>query len=76
MPRKKKARSRLSEEIRQAVLTCGVSRYRIAKDTGLTESMLSRFVNGSRGFSLEKLDVLAEHLDLHITIGGRPRKGK
>jgi hypothetical protein len=68
----------LSVQIRAAIGAAGVTRYRIAKDTGISESMLSRFMSGSRGLSMEALDVLGEYLGLEIrTRAKRPsQKGK
>ena len=71
---KKQNRKKFSVQIRQAVDDSGITRYRIWKDTGLSESMLSRFVSGDRGLSMTALDTLAEYLDLHV-FEGTP-KGK
>ncbi len=68
---------KLSEQIRRAIETCGQTRYAIAKATGVSEATLSRFVNGERGLPTKTLDILADHLDLNITAGGRGgKKGK
>ena len=61
-----KPRMKLSEQIRQAVLTCGQTRYAIAKATGISQATLSRFVNGERGLPMATLDTLADYLDLRI----------
>jgi transcriptional regulator with XRE-family HTH domain len=68
---------KLSDQIRRAVAHCGQTRYAIAKATGVSQSTLSRFVNGERGLPMDTLDILAEYLDLRITIGkARHRKGR
>lgn len=59
-------RVKLSEQIRQAVLTCGQTRYAIAKATGISQATLSRFVNGERGLPMTTLDTLADYLNLNI----------
>lgn len=59
---------RLSDQLRQIIESWPESRYRIAADTGITESMLSRFMSGSRGLSMESLDTLGEYLGLEIRI--------
>ena len=46
----------LSEQLREAMLNSGVSRYRIAKEIGVTEALLSRFVTGVGGLGLETID--------------------
>ena len=69
--------TKLGDQIRQAVDASGLSRYRICKETGISESNMSRFMNGQGGLSLEYLDAVAELLDLHIATGkrGRTKKG-
>ena len=56
----------VSEHIRAAIAEGKLSRYRIALDTGITESTLSRFVRGERGLSMEAIDTLAEYLGLEV----------
>ena len=51
-----------------------MTRYRIAKESNLSQSQLSRLMSGERGLSIEALEVLAECLGLEITI--RPKKRK
>jgi transcriptional regulator with XRE-family HTH domain len=62
----------LSDQIRDAILKAGVSRYRIAKETGVDQPALSRFVHGERGLSIEALDAIGLYLGL--TINSRPRR--
>jgi transcriptional regulator with XRE-family HTH domain len=63
------------EAIRQAIDQCGKTRYRISKETGIGESQLAKLMRGKIGLSIERLEALAEYLDLEIII--RPRhKGK
>jgi hypothetical protein len=64
-----------SDEIRQAVDTCGLTRYRICKDLGIPESLMSRFMAGA-WLGVENMDALAKLLDLHITTGKRRTKKK
>jgi transcriptional regulator with XRE-family HTH domain len=64
MPTKKK---KMSERIRAEIESCSVSRYRLAQETGIEESALSRFMSGKRGLSMEALDTLFEYFDLEIT---------
>jgi len=72
---KKRKRKKFSDQIRQAVDDSGITRYRIWKDTGLSESMLSRFMSGDRGLSMTALDALAKYLDLHVS-KGNPKSGE
>ena len=72
----------LSEQLREAILDADISRYRISKETGLTEAGLSRFVNHLSGLSLDSLDKIGECLGLEIRVvssdkgSARKRKGK
>ena len=56
----------LSDQLRQLVADCGITRYRISQDTGIDQAVLEKFVNGKRGISLSTLDVLGEYLSLEI----------
>ena len=67
-------RTKLSDEVRAAVDASGFSRYRIAKELDISESTMSRFMNGRAGLSMEYLDRLAELLGLHIV--AEPKGGK
>ncbi len=51
----------LSDQMRQLVVTCGQSRYSISKATGLTQSLLTRFMAG-HGIETKSMDILASHL--------------
>jgi transcriptional regulator with XRE-family HTH domain len=59
---------RLSDQIREAIESCGQTRYRIAKETGISQPTLSRFMDGSRGLPMKTLDRLAEYLGLEIVV--------
>jgi transcriptional regulator with XRE-family HTH domain len=56
----------VSDELRKAIEKSGVSRYRIAKDLGISEATLSRFMSGERGLTLKVLDKLCDHLGLQL----------
>ena len=68
-----KRRVRLSEQVRRAVDASGLSRYRIAKEIGVSESTMSRFMAGKGGLSLANLDALADLLGLDIAAPRRPK---
>jgi transcriptional regulator with XRE-family HTH domain len=65
-------RLKFSDELRRAVDASGLSRYRIAKLLGVSESLLSRFKAG-RWLGQETLDALARLLDLHVAAGKSPK---
>ncbi len=74
-------RSTFRQQLRQAILTCGKSRYRIFKDTGIDQAVLARFINETAGLSLETVDQLCEYLELNLVAGddsprGRKPKGR
>jgi transcriptional regulator with XRE-family HTH domain len=57
--------------IKQAVLEAegrGITRYRIAKETGVSQAALSRLMSGERGVSVETAERLAGFLGLTIRI--------
>jgi plasmid maintenance system antidote protein VapI len=62
---------KLSDEIRDAVNESGLSRYAIAKSLGVSQSTMSRFMNGKGGLSMDYIDRLGELLSLHIISGKR-----
>ncbi len=62
----------LSEQIRKAIETANVSRYRMAQDTGISEAALSRFMSRQRGLGMDALDSLTAYFELELV----KRKGK
>jgi transcriptional regulator with XRE-family HTH domain len=72
----RKRTKKLTDQIRQAIDDSGITRYRIAQDTGIDESTLAKFYNGKRGLSLENLDLLCSYLDLRIVVDRQTKKGK
>lgn len=70
----KRKTPKLTEQIRQAMTDSGFTRYRIAKETGISEATLSKFHLGQRGLSMEALNALGEFLQLKVTLGVKPAK--
>jgi hypothetical protein len=70
----KKRPNLLTDQIRQAIDDSGFTRYRIAKEAGISETTLALFYNGHRGLSMEALNALGEFLQLKITLGRKPGK--
>ncbi len=62
--------STFSEQLQEAIRQSGTSRYAIARETGLSQALLCRFLQGTRGLSLESIDKLMGVLGLEI----RPRE--
>jgi hypothetical protein len=67
--------SPISEQLRQVILDCGETRYAISKATGIGQDVLSRFIHGERGLSMEVLDKVGEYLGLGIA-ADKPRAKK
>ena len=56
------AKHAISDQLRQAIRDCGKTRYRISVETGISESILSRFVNRGAGLSLANIDALCQSI--------------
>lgn len=66
MPKKAMKKIPFSEQLRKAIESSELSRYRISKETGVAQSTLSQFVNGTRSMSLENIDKICELLNLEL----------
>ncbi len=62
----------LSQQLREAIAKCGVSRYEISKATGVSQAALSKFMLGHRGISVKAMDAVGLFLGLSIA----SRKGR
>jgi plasmid maintenance system antidote protein VapI len=62
----------IEQQLKKAVLESGMSKYRIAKISGLSEAQLSYFINSKRSLTLPAAAKLAKALQLELV----PRKGK
>ena len=72
----KRRTKKLTDQIRRAIDQSGLTRYRIAQDTGIDESTLAKFYNGTRGLSLDNLDLLCGYLKLRVVMDRTAKKGK
>jgi len=59
----------IEAQLRTAILTADISRYRLAKVSGVSEAALSLFVNGHRTLTLTSAAKVAKALGLEL----RPR---
>ncbi len=66
----------LSDQLRQAVLRCGKTRYRISLETGISESILSRFVNRGAGLSLANVDKLCACIGAELLLKRKTAREK
>ena len=62
----KRQTTTITEAIKVAMEESGISRYQIAKDTGILQTSLSRFIRGETSLRLDKADLLAEYLGLEL----------
>lgn len=62
------------DDIRKAIKASDKSRYVIARETGVSESHLSQFMDRTKGLSVESLERVADSLGLDITT--RPKRRK
>jgi transcriptional regulator with XRE-family HTH domain len=65
----------MSDQVRRAIENCGLTRYAIAKQTGITEGGLSRFMAGERDMTLRTLDKIAPLIGVRLVVD-RPRRRK
>ncbi len=63
-------RKTLSDQIRRAIESSGLTRYRIAVESSAEESTLSRFMSGSSSLRTDTLDRIAEVLRLRVECDG------
>ena len=56
----------LAAQLRKAIKASGLTQYRIAKDTGVPQPVVNRFVNGERSITLETADKLCRYLGLKL----------
>jgi transcriptional regulator with XRE-family HTH domain len=74
----KRKPTKLSDQIRHAIETCGRTRYQISQETGVDQATLSRFANGKGGLSIPVLDRLGHCLGLELRPikAGAAKKGR
>lgn len=63
---KTKQKLPISEQIKELIRSAELSRYRIWKETGISQSTLSEFLSGDRSLSLANIDKLGRLLDLEL----------
>ena len=68
------AMARILDAICEAIEASDKTRYRIAKDTGISQAQLSRLLSGERGLSIPALERLADDLGLEIVIRRKKRR--
>ena len=61
-----KSANTLTKQLRWYLKNCGVSTYRLERETGIHNSALSRFLREKRGLSLGSIDILGRYLRLRL----------
>jgi len=56
----------ISDQLRAAIQASGVSRYWIWKETGIAQAVLSKFMAGKGGLSMEGIDAIGRLLRLQL----------
>lgn len=56
----------IEEQLRRAIRTCGMTRYRLSKLTGVSDGVLANFVNGKRSLTMRTAAKLAKGLRLEL----------
>ena len=66
--------SKVFEQIREAIRTSGITRYRLWIETGLDQALLARFMLGKSGLSVESIEKLVDVLGLEIIVQPKTTK--
>ena len=66
MAKRRKESKRVSEELRRYIRDSGLSTYQLERETGVHNSVLSRFLRRERGLRIESVDALCEFLKLRL----------
>ena len=64
------AKRTFSEELRRAIRQSGKTRYRISKDTGVSQAVLCKFMKAEHGMLLPSIDKLYLYLGLRLVAEG------
>ena len=66
MGKKQKQPSALSEQLRQIIMDCGLTRYRVCKMARIDQGQMHKFVTTGKGLSLESVDRIGAALALRL----------
>ncbi|MBK6940944.1 MAG: helix-turn-helix transcriptional regulator [Planctomycetes bacterium] len=67
---------KLSAALRRAIETSGLSSYRLAQESGVSQGQLSRFLRAERTLSLDAVDRLTAFLKLELVPRRARRKAR
>lgn len=68
----------IAQQLRQMIESSGISRYEIARGSGVAQSVLARFVAGETSLSMANVEKLVSYFDLELTnrTKGKKQRGK
>ena len=73
MSTRRRQKTDLAAQLRRAIRESGLTPYRVATDADVDRSIMTRFVNGDRGLTLDTASRICDVLNLEL----RPvRRGK
>jgi transcriptional regulator with XRE-family HTH domain len=61
----------INDQLRRAIARSGKTHYRIAKQSGISASTLSRFISGERELSMATAEKLCDSLGLELILRKR-----
>ena len=61
-----KKHPKFSDQLRQAIEQSDKTRYRISQETGVSEAVMSRFMNCKVGLSMVTVDLICQSLGLRL----------
>jgi plasmid maintenance system antidote protein VapI len=67
---------KLSDQLRQAIDASGMSRYEVCKALKVDQGLMSRFMAGKSGLSIETIDKLGALFDLQLITSKKPANEK
>ncbi len=68
--------NRVSDQLRREIELAQISQYELARRIGLDKSVMSRFMHGKSGLSVQNIDAVCEQLGLELRKKRQPRTKK
>ena len=65
----------IADGLRRAIKRSGMSRYRVAQLSGISEAVLSRFASGQTDLTMENADKLCAALGLRVVLDPKRKQG-
>lgn len=58
--------TKVSDQLRREISQAEISQYELARRVGLDKSVLSRFMHGKSGLSIQNIDAICQELGLEL----------